>query len=70
MRRHGPRKADDGEARHNGDGKQSRVPESRKEGEKRPARFLTPRRSSGGGSQQQKSGEVAAMTATEVRRRK
>jgi hypothetical protein len=70
MRRRGPRKADDGEARHDGDGEQSGMREGGEKGEKRPARFLTPRRSSGGGLRQQKSGEAATVTATEERRRR
>jgi hypothetical protein len=37
---------------------------------KRPARFLTPRRSSGGDSRHQKSNEAASAMAIEVRRRR
>jgi hypothetical protein len=55
-----------GGAWHGGNGEQSRMRESREEGEKRPARFLTPRRSSGGGLRQQRSGEAAMATMTKV----
>jgi hypothetical protein len=68
MRRRGPRKADDGEARHDGDGEQSGMREGGEKGEKRPARFLTPRQSSGSCSWQQKSVKAAAAMATEMQR--
>jgi hypothetical protein len=70
MRQWGPRKADDGEVRHDGDGKQSGAREGREKGEKRPVRFLTPRRSSGSYSCQQKSIKAAAATAIEMRWRR
>jgi hypothetical protein len=56
------RRGSERDAWHGGDGEQSRMRESREEGKKRPARFLTPRRSSSG-SQQQKSGEAALARA-------
>jgi hypothetical protein len=45
----GRRGTHSGCARHSGDDEQSRVRKSGEEGEKRPARFLTPKRSSDGG---------------------
>jgi hypothetical protein len=52
MRRRGPGEVDDGKAWHGGVGEQSSRREGGEEGEKRPARFLTPRQSSSGSLRQ------------------
>jgi hypothetical protein len=70
MRCRGPRRADDSETRHSGDGEQASRPEGGERGKNRPATLLTPRWNSDGGSRQQRSGEAATATAFKVRRQR